>query len=141
MGKQQSFILYDAWGHMVQSLPDETAGKLIKALFTYRQTGTASVDDPTLSGILSFMTDQMRKDAEAYDRKCAINSENKRKYWEEIKRTNTNVYERIRTNTDNDNDNDNDLKKKNIKKKKAIVLTCEPRNYDFDELERKVNGL
>lgn len=136
MGKQ-SFVVYDAWGNMVNALPDEEAGRLFKALFAYR-AGQPQTLSPALSGILSFMSGEIEKDNAKYDAMCERQRQRVLKRWSKEREDDTTVYHGIPANTIKDKDKD--IKKKNIKKK-SWTQTVESRPYDFEALEAQVIGV
>ncbi len=138
MGKM-SFVMYDSWAPMVMMLPDDLAGRLIKAVFSYRESGTLAVEDPALKAILAMIVEKMQTDEVAYSETCERNREAVKTRWARRKELNTdeskcirddtNVYERIQVNTEQyepirtdtkhtDKDKDIDIYKKEKKESK-----------------------
>ena len=113
MGKEQKgFVVYGDVQAVVDELNDEQTGRLFKAMITYFVTGKA----PKFDGILKFVwipiQQQMDRDKEKYDSKCAKNRENIKAYWERTKaneriQTNTNATN-TKTNTDTNTKTDTD---------------------------------
>ena len=112
MEKKTSFILYLNAFEQWKMLSDDQAGKLIKALFIYAETGERIVtDDGMLRMAFSFITAQMDRDNEKYAKTCEKRREAVNKRWNKNNTKNTivcNSIQNITNNTDNDNDNDND---------------------------------
>lgn len=55
MGKG-NLMLNNEWGTMFQSLPDEKAGQLIKALFSIHEGDKAELDDPVLDAVAKWIS-------------------------------------------------------------------------------------
>ncbi len=82
MGRN-SFVIYDDWKVFFDSVSDADAGKLIKALYAYRENG--SIENITQSSIYAsynFMISTIARDEEKYRKKCEANAENIRKRYE-----------------------------------------------------------
>lgn len=67
---KNSFILYNSYSEQINLLDDAECGRLFKALFAFNSDGTK----PSLSGgammAFSFITSQMQRDAEEYEKVC-----------------------------------------------------------------------
>lgn len=67
---KNSFILYGSYSEQINLLDDAECGRLFKALFAFNATG----EMPSLSGgammAFSFITSQMSRDAEEYEKVC-----------------------------------------------------------------------
>ena len=67
---KNSFILYNSYSEQINLLDDAECGRLFKALFAFNADGTK----PSLSGgammAFSFITSQMSRDAEEYEKVC-----------------------------------------------------------------------
>ena len=103
-----TFMLYKNWKALFDSLTDEEAGQLIKALFCFACDGDAPELDRLISGMFLMMTQQMNADGAKWEKKCERNAENIRKRWNKSNtekesgiESNTTVYERIPTDTSN----------------------------------------
>jgi len=111
---KKSFILYQDQEEIIDSLTNEKAGRLFKAIFDY-----ARGDKPNLGQNLSIVFISIRqaidRAKENYEKVCETNSQNAKKRWNKIDklsdgiRTHTNVND-----SDNDNVNDNESKHTNI---------------------------
>lgn len=103
-----TFMLYKNWKALFDSLTDEEAGQLIKALFCFACDGDTPELDRLISGMFLMMTQQMNADGAKWEKKCERNAENIRKRWNKSNtekgsgiESNTTVYERIPTDTSN----------------------------------------
>lgn len=104
-----SFNAYHSYLKSIEPLNDAERGRLFTALLEYSRTGA----EPELRGneryIFPTMKEQIDRDREKYEAKCATNSKNIGIRW------NTNVNDRIRTNTnvskEKDKDKDKDKEK------------------------------
>ena len=105
MADKKSIILHTDSAEQWNMLTDDKAGKLIKALLVYSQTGEQiETEDGMLKMAFSFISAQLDRDREKYDEKCAKNKRiaderEKKKIAEREKREQeeTNVHERART--------------------------------------------
>lgn len=117
MEKKNSFVLYLNALEQWEMLSDEQAGKLVKALFKYADTGEKlQTEDGMLRMAFSFITAQMDRDSEKYAKTCEKRRNSIKKRWENNNTKNTNVYTCIQNDsnvTDNDNDNVNDNENEN----------------------------
>ena len=118
--EQKGFIVYGDVKDVVDELDNEQAGELFRGMIDYFVNGT----EPNFSDVLKFVfipiKQQMDRDAGKYIQRCNKNRENVKKRYERI-RSNTNVYDGIRsytnatntntnTNTNKDKDTDTDTK-------------------------------
>ena len=112
--EQKGFIVYGDVKDVVDELDNEQAGELFRGMIDYFVDGT----EPNFSDVLKFVfipiKQQMDRDAGKYIQRCNKNRENVKKRYERI-RSNTNVYDGIRsytnaTNTNTDTDTDTDIK-------------------------------
>lgn len=112
--EQKGFIVYGDVKDVVDELDNEQAGELFRGMIDYFVDGT----EPNFSDVLKFVfipiKQQMDRDAGKYIQRCNKNRENVKKRYERI-RSNTNVYDGIRsytnatnTNTDTDTDTNTD---------------------------------
>ena len=126
-----SFMLYKNWKVLFDSLTDEEAGQLIKALFCFACGEDVPEQERLVAGMLLIMSQQLERDGVKWEKKCERNAENIRKRWNKSNtdkangnESNTTEYERIpndttvkggtqsNTNyTDKDKDKDKDKEK------------------------------
>lgn len=117
---KKSFLIYDDWGDLVETLPDEDKGRVFSALFRFSATGEVSdLSNPAADMLLKVMVKQLRDDKEKYDRKCEKNKENSAKRFIDGYRTISNDNDGYRTMTDKDKDKelDKDKEKDSLKDK------------------------
>ena len=114
--KKETFVLYNSFKTIVNMLSDQQAGELFKAIFDY---GTDDAKDGELDDLTrmayTVITEQIARDNDKYNEKCAKNAEIAKKREESRKKENkqepakentnvhedapqsTNVHERTRT--------------------------------------------
>ena len=122
------FNAYHSYLKSIEPLNDAERGRLFTALLEYSSTGA----EPELRGneryIFPTMREQIDRDREKYEAKCATNSKNIGIRW------NTNVNDRIRTNTnvskDKDKEKDKD-KDRPLRGNSAQSAQEPPRVSDF----------
>lgn len=120
---KKSFLIYDDWGDLVDTLPDEDKGRVFSALFRFSATGEVNdLSNPAADMLLKVMVKQLRDDKEKYDRKCEKNKENSAKRFIDGYRTISNDNDGYRTMTDKDKDKELD-KDKDLKEKEKTILT------------------
>lgn len=79
---RKSFMIYYNWQHLFNSLSDEKAGQLLKALFVYVIDGVVpSYEDDALQGIFDYMSNQLAIDREKYEAICEKNAASAAKRW------------------------------------------------------------
>ena len=123
---KKSFLIYDDWGDLVETLPDEDKGRVFSALFRFSATGeVGDLSNPAADMLLKVMIKQLRDDKEKYDRKCEKNKENSAKRFNDVYRTISNDNDGYRTMTDKDKDKelDKDKEKDSLKEKEKTILT------------------
>ena len=118
---KDSFILYNKYQEVFDELSDEEAGKLIKAILEYSNTGICKLDG-VLKAVFTSIKQDIDYNNKKYEEKCEKNRENVAKRWGKNSNTedtneqkedtkNTTVYDGIRSDTKNteyDNEYDND---------------------------------
>ena len=109
---KKSFILYENWAIMLSKMPDEEAGKLIKAICSYELSGECIEDGSSVSAVFSMIKVKLDEDKKKYEETCQKRKEAVKTRWEKQKDSNviqndTNEYKCIQMNTDTDNDTDN----------------------------------
>ena len=110
MGKD-SFILYLEQKEILDMLTDEEAGKLIKAIFEYENTGTIPKLDKSLQLAFIPIKSSLDRNKEKYEKVVERNKKNIEKRWqkEDTKNTSGKTGKKENTkNTDNDNERDSD---------------------------------
>ena len=111
-GIKKSFVLYVDNIQQIELLTDDEAGRLLKRIYRYIDTGRDEDSGIRLLDVLfAGIKAQLDRDAAKYKAKCETNSRIAREREENRRNKNTNVHERARTFTnvtDNDSDNDND---------------------------------
>ena len=110
MGKD-SFILYLEQKEILDMLTDEEAGKLIKAIFEYENTGTIPKLDKSLQLAFIPIKSSLDRNKEKYEKVVERNKKNIEKRWqkENTKNTSGKSGKKENTkNTDNDNERDSD---------------------------------
>lgn len=129
---KDSFILYQEQKEIFDMLTDEEAGKLIKAIFEYEDTGQLLELDKSLKIAFIPIKSTLDRNQEKYEKVVERNKKNIEKRWkkENTKNTSGKSGKKENTkNTDNDNeheyehDNDNVNKKEN-KKEKVVSDSC-----------------
>lgn len=108
--KSKSFMLYKEWEEIFLALEsDAERGELIREIFAFTRTG----ETPDLKGAMKIafmvMSNQLRRDAERYNKVCDKNQKNIAKRWDEDDKKvsdepgsnedDTNVYENIPNDT------------------------------------------
>ena len=95
---QKGFVVYGDIEESLNELSDEQVANLFRGMVSYFNTGK----EPKFSGLMKMVfipiRQQMDRDTDKYEKKCAKNRESIQKYWDKVK-ADTNEYERIRTNT------------------------------------------
>ena len=154
---QDKIILFTSYWQSIKDLPDEQLGKLMRAVFTYQESGEALPLDGILEMAFRFIRQQLDTNERQYKEKCEKNREAIRKRW---KKKNTDVYERIQTNNkdtneyerkkvipnnNNKNNNNNNVSKDTIKEEEqssSMSGSPDPEgksDINFDELKKYFN--
>ena len=68
--KKKSFILYDDYRSAFESLSDNDAGELIKAIFRYNAENKKSNTSQGIRAVYELITSRMKTDREKYIEKC-----------------------------------------------------------------------
>lgn len=92
---KENFLLKKSQQEVFRELSDVDAGKLIKGIFNYVNTGDSELDG-YLKIVFIPIKDYIDKNEENYKRRCEKNKENIKKRWGK-KQKDTNEYERIPT--------------------------------------------
>lgn len=122
MAKKDSFVLYTDQKAVMDKLSDEQAGKLIKAIYEYVESGEMPELDNVLDLVITPFKTVLDKDKAKYEEVSKVRAEAGSKGGK-AKESNNKQNEQLQANgsktgncDDNDNVNDNDLEKENIKK-------------------------
>lgn len=128
--KKRAFVIYDDWKPLFESLPDDKAGELIKAIMRFHADGVVTVSaDSTLNAVFNMITARIANDDENYKAKCNKNRLNRMKALtdnNDNKQSSTNVNERQHKDKDKDKDKEKD---KDINTISSVKPTSERINY------------
>lgn len=99
---KENFLLQKSQREVFEALSDEEAGKLIKGVFKYLDTGNSDLEG-VMKAIFIPIKNEIDKNEEKYQKRCEKNRENINKRWnkKEKIRNNTNVYQSIPNDSDN----------------------------------------
>ena len=152
---KKSILLYQDQKEVFDTLTDEQAGKLIKAIFQYQENGELIIQDSLLKIIMIPIRQAIDRNSDKYDSVCKRNAENIAKRWnkEDTKNTSGIIGKQLNTkNTNSDSDSDSDSNsdnkndsKKGIKEKNTKNVftppTClEVENYFFESGYKREAG-
>lgn len=138
---KDSFILYLEQKDIFNMLEDKEAGKLIKAIFEYVETGQIPSLDKSLKIAFIPIKNVLDRNKEKYERVIERNKKNIEKRWNKNNTKNTTGKIGIpkdTKNTDNDNEHDNEhdnvheINKKEKDKKKSFDDVFAENNFDED---------
>ena len=150
MSERKSFMLYLDAIEQWDMLTDEQAGVLIKALLRYSKTGERlETSDGMLKMAFSFITAQIDRDGEKWEKTCEKRRDAINKRWNNTKDTNVyNSIQKIQMNTndtdtvtDTETDTVTDIKENNIKEKskrfvkptlEQVQAYCRERNNNIN---------
>ena len=126
MKEKKSFILYLDNAKQVNMLTDEQAGKFIKAVYKFAETGEETeFDDIALNIVYSFIADNIKRDTAKYQETCMRRSENGKKGGRPPKAEKANGFSENQNKAkkaDNDIDNENEIIKTFEKIQKSSFL-------------------
>jgi len=108
MADKKSFVIYDNWSRLFCGLPDETAGKLIKAVCAYKLGEGVEVNDPVIAAIYAMICEQLDADADKYADICEKRSQARKNKTQQMITNDNKCKQMLSSATDNDNDNDTD---------------------------------
>lgn len=72
-------MLNNEWAKMFAGLPDEQAGRLIKAAFACHLGEDVEIDDPILAAVFDMIEEVIAQNRESYEKTCERNAENGKK--------------------------------------------------------------
>lgn len=132
---KSKMMLNNEWGIMFQSMPDENAGKLIKALFLCHEGKDVEISDPMLSAVFNMMASIVIENDEKYEERCKKNAQNRSKtIVNDCEGTSTNDNDRgeIKRNKNKRKEN-KDIKEKEIQEKEspAKAEPCMPASREI----------
>lgn len=79
MADKKSFVMYASWMQMIDSMPDDKAGQLIKAVAAYILNKDFKIADPLIVAMFAMIRETLDEDAEKYEKKIAKLRENGKK--------------------------------------------------------------
>ena len=141
MAKKDSFILYTDQKAVLDKLTDEQAGKLIKAIYEYVETGNMPELDNVIDLVITPFKTILDKDKAKYEEVSKARAEagskgGKTKISKSKQKKQLQTKESKASNCDdNDNEYDNDIKKENIKKKYGENGNVEFTDKKFEEVK------
>ena len=158
MGKKDSFVLYTDQKAVIDKLTYEQAGKLIKAIYEYVETGEMPELDNVLDLVITPFKTILDKDKAKYEEVSKARAEagsrgGKQSKANESKESKRKQKKQLQTKCsncdDNDNEYDNDIKKENIKKKygenQNVLFTDEEyekvKAYFPNDYEKRIQNL
>ena len=145
--KKKSFILYFDEATQFNMLSDAEAGKLIKALFEFAESGTVpDFSEKSTAIVFSFISQQIARDTKKWEKTCKQRSEAAKSRWNRVNAQNaTNECDDIQMNANaygsmqddaNDADNVNDNENENVNDN-VNVNENEKDNENVTEPERE----
>lgn len=119
---QGKLMLNNEWNTVFQSLPDEKAGQLVKALYDCHNGDMVALDDPVLFSVFLMMSETVCENAKKYEDKCKKNAENRSKRAEKDSvRPSTTVNDRRQNKNIKEKDS-KESKEKDTEKEKTALL-------------------
>lgn len=118
MADKKSFVMYDNWSRLICDMPDEQAGKLIKAICGYKLGESDNTGDPVLDAVFNMIREKLDEDSAHYDVVCQKRAEARQGKTKEMKTIDNNSKQLILidnktqqygSDTDTDNDTDTDI--------------------------------
>ena len=67
---KKAFVMYDEWQTLIESMTDEQAGKLIKAIYDYQYGEETPPEETLLNSIYQMMRNRFEVDAAKYKEVC-----------------------------------------------------------------------
>lgn len=142
MAKKDSFILYTEQKAVLDKLTDEQAGKLIKAIYEYVETGNIPELDNVMDLVITPFKTILDKDKAKYEEVSKARAEAGSKGGK-AKVSKSKQKKQLQTNEskisncdDNDNEYDNDFKKENIKKKYGENGNVKFTDEEFEKVKK-----
>lgn len=120
MTHKKSFVMYDDWDPLFQSLNAPDAGMLIQAIFKHNKGEAADIEDPVLRATFNMISARLDADAERYQQICKKRSEAASDSKSKQMQANATISIQQHHDNDNDNDNEND-NDKDLKKRRRFT--------------------
>jgi hypothetical protein len=133
---KKSFLIYQDWEEVFDSLTDNQAGKLIKAMFDYSRGEKVMLKNATALVFISLRQNLDRMKSH-YEKVCEINRENAKKRWNQPQ-NNAIVYDRMRPHAkayDKDKDKDKDINNKEIYKESKDITSFKKKYTSLKDLD------
>lgn len=105
MKQKKSFVMYAEWGNLFESLPETSAGTLIKAIYDHFRGEDPHIADASLKAVYDMIAARMDADGEKYEEVRAKRTDAARSKWMQM---DANASKSIQKHHDNENDNDNE---------------------------------
>lgn len=105
MKQKKSFVMYAEWGNLFESLPEASAGTLIKAIYDHFRGEDPHIADASLKAVYDMIAARMDADGEKYEEVRAKRTDAARSKWMQM---GANASKSIQKHHDNENDNDNE---------------------------------
>lgn len=105
MKQKKSFVMYAEWGNLFESLPETSAGTLIKAIYDHFRGEDPHIADASLKAVYDMIAARMDADGEKYEEIRAKRTEAIRSRY--TSQVNTNEYKSIQNEHVNENGNEN----------------------------------
>lgn len=105
MKQKKSFVMYAEWGNLFESLPETSAGTLIKAIYDHFRGEDPHIADASLKAVYDMIAARMDADGEKYEEVRAKRTDAARSKWMQM---DANTSKSIQKHHDNENDNDNE---------------------------------
>lgn len=138
---KDSFILYQEHKEIFETLTDDEAGKLIKAIFEYEDTGQITQLDKSLKLAFIPIKNALDKNKEKYEKVVERNKENGKKGGRPKNPKNPVGYlgyskkpKKADSDNDNEHDNDSDSEKEKIKEKIHFADFVSMTNVEYEKL-------
>lgn len=115
---KKSFVMYDEWGTLFDSLSADKAGELIKAIYDYQRGSEPTVTDPVLQAVFRMIYERMEADRAKYEETCRKRTEAGQRGGEAKTSKSKQMLASASKSKQNvpDNDNENDIKEKVLSK-------------------------
>lgn len=81
--RKKSVIVREQFASLFESVTDEQAGKLIKAMLAYQASGEASFDDPLMTAIFAMLRESIDRDNAEYEAVCEKRRQAARGRWDD----------------------------------------------------------
>ena len=67
--------MYDNWSRLLCGMPDEQAGKLIKAICSYKIGEYEATNDPVIDAVFNMIREKLDEDSAHYESVCQKRAE------------------------------------------------------------------